>query len=197
MLLGLTSVLGSLLIGIPLGILSAWNKSWIDELIQRFTDFGLGFPSILLGVVIVTITGPGFWGLCLIILMINVPQITRLVRSLSLSELNKDYIQGAYAIGLGNGRVITHYLLPSMKDSLIIVSTTLLGTAVLEAAGLSFLGLGIMPPDPDWGSMVAEYRKYILAAPHLFLFPAISIVLFSGSYILLAETLRKYQRSGK
>ena len=84
-----------------------------------------------------------------------------------------------------------------MMDSLVIVCTTLLGTAVLEAAGLSFLGLGIMPPDPDWGAMVADYRKYILAAPHLFLIPSLAIVIFSGSYILLAEALRKHQRSDK
>lgn len=189
--LGILSLFGSYLVGIPLGLWSAFKKSWIDETLQRITDFGLGFPSILLGIVIVTLIGPGFTGLVVIVILINVPQVFRLVRNLAISELEKDYVIAATALGAKPQRILFQHILPSMMDALIITGTTLLGTAVLEAAGLSFLGLGIMPPNPDWGAMVAEYRKYILAAPRLFLAPSLAIVVFSGSYIFLAEFLRK------
>src|SRR5690625_3799189 len=162
---GFFAVTGALIFGTILGIIAGYFGRWVDMLISRIFDIMLAFPSILLAIAIVAILGASLRNSLIAIAIVNVPIFGRLVRSTVIGLREEEYIMAAKAQGMKNGRIIFHHILPNSLAPIIVQSTLGYGTAILDAAGLGFLGLGAQPPSPEWGKMLADSREFIQIAP--------------------------------
>jgi len=188
--LGVVSVGLALTIGTLLGALAGYYKGWLDNLIMRFMDIILAFPHILLAIVIVAYLGPGLTNAMMAIGIINIPRFARIVRASVMDEFGKDYVTAARAVGASDRRVIFNAILPNCLAPMIVQASLGFGAAILDAAGLSFLGLGAQPPIPEWGAMIAEGRAMILRAWWVMTFPGIAILLGVLGFNLLGDGLR-------
>jgi len=188
--LGVVSVGLALTIGTLLGALAGYYKGWLDNLIMRFMDIILAFPHILLAIVIVAYLGPGLRNAMMAIGIINIPRFARIVRASVMDEFGKDYVTAARAVGASDRRVIFNAILPNCLAPMIVQASLGFGAAILDAAGLSFLGLGAQPPIPEWGAMIAEGRAMILRAWWVMTFPGIAILLGVLGFNLLGDGLR-------
>lgn len=188
--LGVVSVGLALTLGTLLGALAGYYKGWVDNLIMRFMDIILAFPHILLAIVIVAYLGPGLRNAMMAIGIINIPRFARIVRASVMDEFGKDYVTAARAVGAKDGRVIFNAILPNCLAPMIVQASLGFGAAILDAAGLSFLGLGAQPPIPEWGAMIAEGRAMILRAWWVMTFPGIAILLGVLGFNLLGDGLR-------
>jgi len=188
--LGVVSVGLALTIGTLLGALAGYYKGWLDNLIMRFMDIILAFPHILLAIVIVAYLGPGLRNAMMAIGIINIPRFARIVRASVMDEFGKDYVTAARAVGANDQRVIFNAILPNCLAPMIVQASLGFGAAILDAAGLSFLGLGAQPPIPEWGAMIAEGRAMILRAWWVMTFPGIAILLGVLGFNLLGDGLR-------
>jgi peptide/nickel transport system permease protein/dipeptide transport system permease protein len=188
--LGVVSVGLALTLGTLLGALAGYYKGWLDNLIMRFMDILLAFPHILLAIVIVAYLGPGLRNAMMAIGIINIPRFARIVRASVMDEFEKDYVTAARAVGAKDGRIIFNAILPNCLAPMIVQASLGFGAAILDAAGLSFLGLGAQPPIPEWGAMIAEGRAMILRAWWVMTFPGIAILLGVLGFNLLGDGLR-------
>jgi len=188
--LGVVSVGLALTIGTLLGALAGYYKGWLDNLIMRFMDIILAFPHILLAIVIVAYLGPGLRNAMMAIGIINIPRFARIVRASVMDEFGKDYVTAARAVGANDRRVIFNAILPNCLAPMIVQASLGFGAAILDAAGLSFLGLGAQPPIPEWGAIIAEGRAMILRAWWVMTFPGIAILLGVLGFNLLGDGLR-------
>jgi len=188
--LGVVSVGIALLLGSILGALAGYYKGWPDNLIMRFMDIILAFPHILLAIVIVAYLGPGLRNAMMAIGIINIPRFARIVRASVMEEYEKDYVTAARAVGAGNRRIILNAIFPNCLAPIIVQASLGFGAAILDAAGLSFLGLGAQPPIPEWGAMIAQGRAMILRAWWVMTFPGIAILLGVLGFNLLGDGLR-------
>jgi len=188
--LGVVSVGIALLFGSFLGALAGYYKGWPDNLIMRFMDIILAFPHILLAIVIVAYLGPGLRNAMMAIGIINIPRFARIVRASVMEEYEKDYVTAARAVGANNRRIIFNAILPNCLAPIIVQASLGFGAAILDAAGLSFLGLGAQPPIPEWGAMIAQGRAMILRAWWVMTFPGIAILLAVLGFNLLGDGLR-------
>jgi len=188
--LGVVSVGLALTLGTLLGALAGYYKGWMDNLIMRFMDIILAFPHILLAIVIVAYLGPGLRNAMMAIGIINIPRFARIVRASVMDEFGKDYVTAARAVGASDRRVIFNAILPNCFAPMIVQASLGFGAAILDAAGLSFLGLGAQPPIPEWGAMIAEGRAMILRAWWVMTFPGIAILLGVLGFNLLGDGLR-------
>jgi peptide/nickel transport system permease protein/dipeptide transport system permease protein len=188
--LGVVSVGLALTLGTLLGALAGYYKGWLDNLIMRFMDIILAFPHILLAIVIVAYLGPGLRNAMMAIGIINIPRFARIVRASVMDEFGKDYVTAARAVGAKDGRIIFNAILPNCLAPMIVQASLGFGAAILDAAGLSFLGLGAQPPIPEWGAMIAEGRAMILRAWWVMTFPGIAILLGVLGFNLLGDGLR-------
>ncbi len=188
--LGVVSVGLALTLGTLLGALAGYYRGWLDNLIMRFMDIILAFPHILLAIVIVAYLGPGLRNAMMAIGIINIPRFARIVRASVMDEFGKDYVTAARAVGARDGRVIFNAILPNCLAPMIVQASLGFGAAILDAAGLSFLGLGAQPPIPEWGAMIAEGRAMILRAWWVMTFPGIAILLGVLGFNLLGDGLR-------
>jgi len=188
--LGVVSVGLALTLGTLLGALAGYYKGWLDNLIMRFMDIILAFPHILLAIVIVAYLGPGLRNAMIAIGIINIPRFARIVRASVMDEFGKDYVTAAKAVGASDRRVIFNAILPNCLAPMIVQASLGFGAAILDAAGLSFLGLGAQPPIPEWGAMIAEGRAMILRAWWVMTFPGIAILLGVLGFNLLGDGLR-------
>jgi peptide/nickel transport system permease protein/dipeptide transport system permease protein len=188
--LGMVSVGLALTLGTLLGALAGYYKGWLDNLIMRFMDIILAFPHILLAIVIVAYLGPGLRNAMMAIGIINIPRFARIVRASVMDEFGKDYVTAARAVGAKDGRIIFNAILPNCLAPMIVQASLGFGAAILDAAGLSFLGLGAQPPIPEWGAMIAEGRAMILRAWWVMTFPGIAILLGVLGFNLLGDGLR-------
>ena len=188
--LGVVSVGLALTLGTLLGALAGYYKGWLDNLIMRFMDIILAFPHILLAIVIVAYLGPGLRNAMMAIGIINIPRFARIVRASVMDEFGKDYVTAAKAVGASDRRVIFNAILPNCLAPMIVQASLGFGAAILDAAGLSFLGLGAQPPIPEWGAMIAEGRAMILRAWWVMTFPGIAILLGVLGFNLLGDGLR-------
>jgi len=188
--LGVVSVGLALSLGTLLGALAGYYKGWLDNLIMRFMDIILAFPHILLAIVIVAYLGPGLRNAMMAIGIINIPRFARIVRASVMDEFGKDYVTAARAVGAKDGRIIFNAILPNCLAPMIVQASLGFGAAILDAAGLSFLGLGAQPPIPEWGAMIAEGRAMILRAWWVMTFPGIAILLGVLGFNLLGDGLR-------
>lgn len=183
-------VLISEIIGVPIGVWAAYRGGWVDETVTRVWDMLLSFPPLLLAFAVVAAFGPGLEKAALALGVLYVPFIARVVRSVTLVQKEMAYTEAARALGYGQGRIIFRHILPNCVSPIIIVSTIDIAYAMLDLAALSFLGLGIQPPTPDWGTMLSEGQLVLLTAPNLALAAGLSIVLAVLGFNLLGDGLR-------
>lgn len=187
---GFFAVIGSIIVGTLLGVVAGYFGKVIDTVISRFFDILLAFPSILLSIAIVAVLGPSLNNALVAIAIVNVPVFGRLVRSRVLTVKEEEYITAARSIGMGNTRIIFHHILPNSFAPIIVQGTLNIATAILDAAGLGFLGMGAQPPQPEWGTMLSSSRQYITDAPWTVLFPGLAIILVVVGFNLMGDGLR-------
>ena len=188
--IGVAAVLIALVLGVPIGLVSGYWGGALDQVLMRAMDLMLAFPSILLAIAIVAILGPGLENAMLAVGIVAVPQYARLVRASALSVRGQDYVQAVRALGAGDFHILFFSVLPNCLTPLIVQSTLGLATAILDAAGLSFLGLGAQPPAPEWGAMLTGGRELVLRAPWVLTFPGVAIFLTVLAFNLLGDGLR-------
>ena len=188
--LGLVSVAIALVFGGMIGLLAGYYGGWCDLIGMRFMDLMLAFPSILLAIVVVAILGPSLTNAMIAVGVMAVPQYARVVRASVLSVRGLEYVQAARALGAGDARILATAILPNVGGPIIVTASLGLATAVLEAAGLSFLGLGAQPPTPEWGSMLSQGRELVLIAPWVLTAPGIAVFLSVLGFNLVGDALR-------
>jgi peptide/nickel transport system permease protein/dipeptide transport system permease protein len=177
-------------LGTLLGCISGYYKGFWDSLIMRIMDMILAFPYLLLAIVVVAFLGPSLENAMMAIGITYVPRFARIVRGSVLEECEKDYVMAARAVGARDGRIIFLGILPNCLGPLIVQTTLSMASAILDAAALSFLGLGAQPPTPEWGGMIARSRALILRASWVMTFPGIAILLAVLGFNLLGDGLR-------
>jgi peptide/nickel transport system permease protein len=185
------AVTGGLVLGLMAGFYTAGRCGrLIAHAIMRTSDILLAFPAVLLAIAIVTAFGPGLRNAMLAIAIIYLPRFIRLVRASILVEKEQTYIEAGQAIGVSHPRLLVRHLLPNIMSPVIVQATLGLAEAIIEAAALSFLGLGATPPTPEWGAMLSEGRSYLRLAPWVTFFPGLAIFLIVVSFNLLGDGLR-------
>ncbi len=190
LMVGLATVSFAIAIGTVLGALSGYFGGWVDNLIMRIMDVLLAFPSLLLAIAIVTVLGPGLINALLAIGIVSIPSYARVVRASVLSVREMDYVSATRALGGNTNQILFGRILPNALTPLIVQGTLGIATAILDAAALSFLGLGAQPPTPEWGSMLGAERNQVFTAPHLVFYPGLAIMLTVLSFNLLGDGLR-------
>ena len=177
-------------VGVPLGALAGFRRGWLDEAIMRAMDALLAFPAILLAIAIVGVLGPGLFHAMIAIGAAYVPIFARLARASVIGQLEAGYVDAARATGCRAGRILWVHILPNGLGPLIIQATVGLGSAILAEAALSYLGLGVQPPDPSWGQMLNDAHNYLNVAPWLAVFPGLAIAVTVLGFNLLGDGLR-------
>ena len=190
LMIGLTSVLMSLIPGIALGLLAAFYPKRLGVVIMRVMDVMLALPSLLLAICVITILGPGLFNTTIAIAIGNLPGYTRLTRASALTEVGKDYVTASRVAGASPLRLMFNTVLPNCLAPLIVNATLGFSSSVLEAAALGFLGLGVQPPTPEWGAMLSAARDYIQRAPWVVTIPGITVLLTVLSVNLMGDGLR-------
>lgn len=188
--IGLSTVTFAIIIGSVLGALSGYFGGWLDNTVMRGMDVLLAFPSLLLAIAIVTVLGPGLQNALLAIGIVSIPAYARVVRASVLSVREMEFVSATRALGGSNLQVLFRRILPNALTPLIVYGTLGIATAILDAAALSFLGLGAQPPTPEWGAMLGAERNQVFTAPHLVFFPGIAIALTVMAFNLLGDGLR-------
>jgi len=180
----------AMIIGIPLGIIAGMAGRYTDMIIMWFMDMLFAFPGIVLAILVVSILGGGLVNLLIAISLFAIPVYARLSRNLTLSLKQMEYVEAAQALGLSNYRIIVHYILRNAIGPIIVQSTLTAGTVILAAASLSFLGLGVQPPMPEWGTMMSDGRNFLGINIYLSLFPGLAIMLTVLGFNVLGDGLR-------
>ena len=187
---GLISVAVSLTIGGILGAVAGYYGGKLDNVIMRFMDILLAVPSILLAITIVAALGTSIFNMMLAIGISGVPGYARIVRAAVLSVKDQEYVEAARAIGAKNGTIIFREIIPNCMAPIIVQVTLSVASAILSTASLSFIGLGVQPPAPEWGAMLSEGRNYMRDAIHLTLFPGLAIIITVLALNLFGDGLR-------
>ncbi len=190
LMIGLTTVSVALLFGVFLGSVAAYFGGLIDNLIMRVMDVILGFPSLLLAIAIVAVLGPGIQNALLAISIVTLPAYARVTRASVLAVKELDFVAATRVLGGSPWRILFLRILPNAITPIVVLATLGIATAILDAAGLSFLGLGAQPPMPEWGTMLGSERNQIFSAPHLVFFPGIAIMITVLGFNLLGDGLR-------
>ncbi|KAB7897344.1 ABC transporter permease subunit [Rouxiella sp. S1S-2] len=186
----LLSVGLAMLIGIPLGVLSGMAGRYVDMVIMWVMDMLFAFPGIVLAILVVSILGGGLINLLIAISLFAIPVYARLSRNLTLGLKRMEYVEAAQALGLSWYRIVVHYILRNAIGPIIVQSTLTAGTVILAAASLSFLGLGVQPPMPEWGTMMSDGRNFLGINIYLSLFPGLAIMLTVLGFNVLGDGLR-------
>ena len=190
LLIGTVVVIIALVSGIVIGLVAGYAGGWVDTVLMRIMDLILAFPSLLLALVMVAILGPGLLNMMIAIALVLQPHFVRLTRSAVLGELGKDYVTSARVAGAGHVRLMFRTILPNCLAPLIVQATLSFSSAILDAAALGFLGLGAQPPTPEWGTMLAEARQFILRAWWVVTFPGLAILITVLAINLIGDGLR-------
>ncbi|MGY6213086.1 ABC transporter permease [Cytobacillus firmus] len=187
---GLVSVVLAMVIGVTLGLVSGYYGGWVDTLIMRVVDIFLSFPVLLLAIALVAALGPGIENVILALGFVYWTNYARIVRANVLAIKEEEYIQAAKTIGSNDFRIIFLNILPNCLAPIVVVATLGLGTAIVSEATLSFLGLGIQPPESSWGWTLAFGMKFIREAPHLSVYPGLAIMFTVLGFNLLGDGIR-------
>lgn len=190
LLLGVGSTLMSALLGGSIGALAGFYGKTVDNVLMRLMDVLLAIPSILLSIAIVAALGTSMFNVMLAIAISYVPQYARVVRAAILEQKSMDYIEAARAVGTSDARIIIRHIIPNALSPIIVQATLGIAGCILSIAGLSFLGLGIQPPTPEWGGMLSSARSYMRDAWHITCFPGLAIMLTILSLNLVGDALR-------
>lgn len=187
---GFVSVAVGAVVGTLLGLLAGYYEGWWDRIVMRMSDVLFAFPGILLAIGIVAILGSGMVNVIVAVAVFSVPAFARLVRGNVLSLKHQTYIEAVRSIGAPDSVIMLRHLLPGTVSSVVVYLTMRIGTSIITAASLSFLGLGAQPPTPEWGAMLNEARADMLNAPHIALFPSLAIFVTVLAFNLLGDGLR-------
>jgi len=190
LMIGFTTVGFAIVIGSVLGAIGGFVGGWLDNAIMRVMDVLLAFPALLLAIAIVAVLGPGLVNALIAIGIVSIPAYARVMRASVLSTKENDYVLAARSLGANSTRILLRSVLPNAITPLIVQGTLGIATAILDAAALSFLGLGAQPPTPEWGSMLGTERNQVFTAPHLVFFPGLAIMLTVLGFNLLGDGLR-------
>src|SRR5581483_5468365 len=187
---GAVAAVIALVAGLALGMLAAYYGGRADALIMRLMDILLAFPYLLLAIAILAIIGPGLLTAMIAIGIVYTPSYARVVRGAVLSVRARDYVLAARALGASDARVMQQHILPNVLAPVIVQATLNVGIAIIDTAGLSFLGLGTQPPTPDWGNMLAAGRSYLIDSPWMATFPGLAILVTVLAFNLMGDALR-------
>ena len=188
--IGFTTIGAAIIVGTLIGSVSGYIGGWFDNIVMRFMDVILAFPSFLLAIAIITVLGRGLQNALYAIAIVNIPVFARLVRASVLSLKEQEYVSASRALGANSFRLLFVRILPNALPPLIVQGTLSIAGAILEAAALSFLGLGAQPPTPEWGTMLGSERNQVFTAPHLVFFPGLAIMFTVLAFNLLGDGLR-------
>ncbi|MGK6316629.1 ABC transporter permease [Neorhizobium sp. DT-125] len=190
LMIGATAVFLGGIIGIVIGLIAGYYGRWVDAILMRIVDIQLSIPLSLLALLVVGTVGPSLQNLVLVLALTSWVQYARVVRGQVLVVREREYIQSAHAIGLGDLRIIFTHILPNVISAALVIATIELARVVILEAALSFLGLGVQPPSPSWGRMLAEGRAYMSTAPWIAIFPGAAIFLTALAVNLTGDWLR-------
>lgn len=180
----------STFIGLIMGALAAYNGGWWDTIIMRFADVFLAFPYTLFVIAMLAVIGPGIQNVFFAIGVLGWPSIARVFRSAILSVKENDYVDAARAMGASDARIIVRHIFPNSVASIVVYATMNIGGAILTESALSFLGMGVVPPDPSWGIMIQDGQTYLATQPWLMIMPGIAILTTVLAFTLLGDGLR-------
>lgn len=187
---GLVSVVIALIVGVPFGLLAGYFGGWIDGIISRATEALLAIPFLILAIALAAFLGPSLTNAMIAIGVSAAPKFVRITRGQVLAVKNEDYVQSARALGASDTRIIGRHILPNVMPPLIVQATITIATAIIAEASLSFLGLGLQPPDPSWGSMLNTAKNFMTQAPWMSIFPGAAIFLVVLGFNMLGDGLR-------
>ena len=187
---GFLSVLVGGLVGTAFGLLAGYYEGWWDRIVMRISDVLFAFPGILLALGVVAILGSSMINVVVAVSVFSVPAFARLVRGNTLVLKQMTYVEAVRSIGANDWTIIVRHILPGTISSIVVYFTMRLGTSIITAASLSFLGMGAQPPTPEWGAMLNEARADMVNAPHVALFPSLAIFLTVLAFNLLGDGLR-------
>lgn len=190
LLIGVASCLISLVIGGVLGSAAGYYGGKVDEIIMRIMDMFMCIPTTLLALAIVAALGTSMTNLMIALIISSVPNEVRLIRSVILKVVGADFVKAARSYGARDPRIIAKYILPSAIGPIIVNTTMNISGKILAAASLSYIGMGVQPPTPEWGYMLSEASEYMRRAPHLLIFPGLAILLAALSFNLLGDGLQ-------
>src|SRR5512138_712288 len=187
---GVFSILLAIAVGVPLGLVAGFYRGALDQAIMRLTDAWLAFPFLILAIGLVTIMGPSLTNATIAIGLGATPTYIRLTRGLVLATAAEDYVQGARALGAGDVRLMSRHVLPNIVSSLLVQATISIPIAIIAEAVLSFLGLGVQPPAPSWGTMLNTAQQFLDTAPWMAWWPGLAIFALALSFNLAGDGLR-------
>ena len=187
---GALSVLLGAVLGIFMGLTGGYLGGWVDAVMMRLSDAISAFPAILLGAAIVAVLGPGFIQVAIAIAIAQSPLFARLARALAISESRLEYIEAAESMGASKTRIMLRHILPNSMGPLAVQASLSVGIAILLEAGLSFLGLGVQPPTPSWGQMLADALRFLDFIPAYAIFPGLALTIVLVGVNLLADAMR-------
>ena len=190
LMVGFSAVLFATLIGIILGSVSGFYGGGIDTVIMRVMDMLFAFPAILLAMLLMSVLGQGLGTTILAIGIVSIPRFSRLVRGTVLSAREEEYVKAAQSIGCKDSRIMFRHILPNVMAPITVNTTMSISTAILYTSALGFLGLGVEPPQAEWGSMLAKGRTYIFNGPHVIYFPGLAIFITVLAFNLFGDGLR-------
>ena len=191
LLVGILPTVAAGIVALGLGLLAGYAGGAVDHVIMRALDVFFAFPLVLLAIAIVGVIGPGMHNQMFALAVVLVPYSTRVVRTATLSVKPLEYVEAARALGASRGRLIGRHLLPNVLPPLLVYTSTLVGMMIVASAGLSFLGLGVQPPTPDWGVMVGNGRLVLYRAAHVATIPGIVIVVAALAFNFVGDGLRE------
>ena len=190
LLVGFSSIITAIVVGGLLGAISGYYSGTVDNVIMRAMDILMAIPGMLMAISLAAALKPGLYNLVIAIAIAEVPGYARVVRSAVLTIKNQEFIEASQCIGASDKRIILKHIIPNCMAPIIVQATLGMAGAILSAAALSFLGLGIQPPTPEWGSMLSNARQYIRDYPHMVMFPGLAIMITIFALNILGDGLR-------
>jgi len=190
LIIGLVANGVAVAIGLFVGVMAGYLRGWAGSLLMRFTDLMMAFPALLLAIVLAAILRPSLWIVVMVIALVNWVQVARIVYTETRALVERDFIMAERALGAGRARIVILHILPHLVPTAIVWGTLGIATTVLLEATLSFLGVGVQPPQPSWGNIIFESQSYFQAAPWLVFFPGAVILLTALAFNLVGDALR-------
>jgi peptide/nickel transport system permease protein len=190
LIVGVSSILISLVVGLALGLIAGYGPRWLDNGLILMFDAIYSFPGVILGAVAMAIVGPSMYMLMLVVVIIQTPAYARLVRTATLAKKNSDFVLAERSLGAGPIRILTRHILPNIVGPLFIIGSMDIPTVVTLEAGLTYLGLGLPPPAPSWGRVLEEGYRFIRDAPWIVVAGGIPLIITTLGFTFLGESLR-------
>ena len=190
LVIGVLAVAVSMVIGLAIGLISGYYGGLLDEILMRLMDVIFAFPSLLLAIALIAVTGPSMRNVIIVIVVIGIPRFARIIRASVLSLKEKEFVEAARALSKSDMGIMTQHILPNCIAPLTVEASLSIATAIITESALSFLGLGVRPPTPSWGQMIADGRSELFTAPWIVIFPGLAIMITVLGYNLLGDGLR-------